>query len=273
MGTEILFCAVDDFFFFVFTVFCLILFFHYPAVVLCSYGHTLSYTTFTRTKHLSSLHASPDPLWTLCPRWRPEASPPGTKTAAVHDTCSPKNSSICFISSSSPFISLLLSQFTLSFLLWPLPLHSEQVIPPEGQFYTLHLLYSPCCFLFQLSQPPLKPHGDRQPETSVPRAGSTNRRGRLKERSKLSERQWKEAKGQPRKILSRTNFSNLICQAKFDIIVKQGTKYKNYGVFITVELQAHTKFYSNNLQCWKRVILVHPCVLCVFRFRLPFGYG
>lgn len=58
--------------------------------------------------------------------------------------------------SSSPFITLLLFQPTLSFPLWPLPHHSEQVIPPGGPVLNPSP-NSTCCFLLQLSQPPVKP--------------------------------------------------------------------------------------------------------------------
>lgn len=82
--------------------------------------------------------------------------------------------------------------------------------------------YSPCCSLLQFSQPPLKPRCEWQPETSVPRAGSTNRRGRLKEMSKLGERRWKEAKGQ----LLRKTFQILFIKQVWQHFTAY--KYKNH---------------------------------------------
>lgn len=180
---------------------CSILFdsFDHPVASLCYNAVTHSVLYFTLTQCLPSFTAFPPmtPSWLWCPQLRPKA----WSIAGRHEDSScawhmfTANSSLCFISSSSLFISLFLCQSTLFFLLWPLPLHSEQVIPPEGQFYTLHLLsiMYPCSCSLNLY---LKPCCEWQPETYVPRAGRTNWGGRLEERSKLSERQWEEAKSQ-----------------------------------------------------------------------------
>ena len=61
------------------------------------------------------------------------------------------NSSLCFISSSSLFISLLFFQPHVSFLHWPLPVHSEQVIPQRASLTPF--TNSSCRILLILSQP------------------------------------------------------------------------------------------------------------------------
>lgn len=134
---------------------------------------------------------------------KPEASPAGTKSAAVHDTCSPKKLLFASFQSFSPSISLFLFQATRSFPpLAPPPLSSEQVIPQRASFKPF--TYSPCCFLLQLSQTPTETLlWVTTRETSVPRAGSTNRGGHLKEMPK----DWKTVKkvscwGRLLKILS-----------------------------------------------------------------------
>lgn len=103
----------------------------------------------------------------------------------------------------SPSISLFLFQATRSFPpLAPPPLSSEQVIPQRASFKPF--TYSPCCFLLQLSQTPTETLlWVTTRETSVPRAGSTNRGGHLKEMPK----DWKTVKkvscwGRLLKILS-----------------------------------------------------------------------
>lgn len=135
---------------------------------------------------------------TLSGLWCAELRPKARSIASGHqdNSCAQHmftKNSLCFISSSSPFISLLLFQPTLSFsALAPHQSLQNRWSPQRGSFKPFN--YSLCCFL-QLFQLPQKPCCEWQPETSVPRASSTNRGGGLKEGSKLGERQWKEAKG------------------------------------------------------------------------------
>lgn len=122
---------------------------------------------------------------------QPEASPAGTKTAAVHDTCSPKTPLFASFHSSSPFISLLLFQPTLSFS--PLvPLGTGD--PPRGPVLnpslTLHAASSSVSLDLHWN-PDVSDnqrHLSREPATQIWEC--------LKERSELGESQWKEAKGQ-----------------------------------------------------------------------------
>lgn len=69
----------------------------------------------------------------------PGAWPAGTKTAAVHDTCSPQTP--LFASFHPPHSSFHSSPYNYAFLspLDPIPVHSGQVIPQRASFFTLHL--------------------------------------------------------------------------------------------------------------------------------------
>lgn len=107
----------------------------------------------TQNLWLPFLHASltPSSLWS--PQWRLRAS----SISGRHQDSScawhmfTKRSFLCFISSSSPSISPLSFQPTL-LICSPL-FHLEQVIPPVGYFYILHLM---ALVLFTSSS--LKPH-------------------------------------------------------------------------------------------------------------------
>lgn len=68
--------------------------------LLHSYSLRQFYTTITFTYYLPSIPACLPwhPQDCCFPQLRPEVSLAGTGTAAVHDTCSPKNLCLCFIS-------------------------------------------------------------------------------------------------------------------------------------------------------------------------------
>lgn len=109
----------------------------------------------------SPLRRPPWPLLQCCVHsghcgLKPEALPAGTKRAAVHDTCSPNTP---FCGSFHPlYPSFHHSFFQPTLLIWSPLFHLEQVIPPVGYFYTLHLL---SMVLFTSSC--LKPHWNPSP--------------------------------------------------------------------------------------------------------------
>lgn len=176
-------------------------FFHHFAALLCSLGLPLFYTT-PQNLCLPPVLLWP-PFWLRCPVLRPKAWSIAGRlqdSSCAWHMFTKKNSFICFISL------LLALNFTPLLPTHPLffssgpPHHSvlNRWFPQRTGIKPF--TYFLCCSLLQLSQGPLKPRCDWQSETSVPRAGSTNRDGWLKERSKLGGRQWKEATGQlPRK--------------------------------------------------------------------------
>lgn len=162
-------------------------FFRPPVALLCSYGFTLDTTIQTGSQ-----------LKILCGwRDRTELRPKAWSITSRHQVSScawhmftKKKLLFASFQSFSPSISLFLFQATRSFSpLAPPPLSSEQVIPQRASFKPF--TYSPCCFLLQLSQTPTETLlWVTTRETSVPRAGSTNRGGHLKEMPK----DWKTVK-------------------------------------------------------------------------------
>lgn len=96
VGPGFLFCAAHDLLSFDLITMFFLFFFHQRYYALLALYSTRHHRIF------AFLPSCSDPLFDCaveCRDLKPEASPAGSKTAAVHDTCSPKkNSFICFIS-------------------------------------------------------------------------------------------------------------------------------------------------------------------------------
>lgn len=135
VGPGFLFCAARDLLSLdLITVFFLNIFPSQPY-----YAHMASLYSTRHHRIFAFLPSCSDPLFDYavqCWDLKPEATPAGSKTAAVHDTCSPKKTPLfASFHFSSHLISLLYFQPTLSFSpLAPPPLGPEQVIPPEDRY-------------------------------------------------------------------------------------------------------------------------------------------